>query len=296
MMKLIGSLIVINSLFASIYWLAEYGTHKVFASTITLIAVFAGLAFILQDRITELTIKGVGTIKAATEQAVADAKSIADIKEKIENQGATVDIVARQALSAQKLSEEVSQKNKEAEENLNALHETILAANKTMDGLNEFSKYAEVVMAAQNDDRKAFDQLETWSSDKKYKYFDQAEKAWVSILNMHNAPFMQTGLTFPWNSGIDPTKIQASELGSMYRKIPTHLKPAFIEFVWAKNDFKKIDKLNFTVTVMKEESSLTALEYAGRYFTQGTNQKVKPLAVRHLLDWWEKHKSEYQDQ
>jgi methyl-accepting chemotaxis protein len=92
--------------------------HKGSAITLCLIGVFAGLALVLQDRLTELTVEGVGTIKSATERVQADAKAVTELRERVENQSATVDLIAKEASKAKALSEEAAKKNLEAEERL----------------------------------------------------------------------------------------------------------------------------------------------------------------------------------
>lgn len=42
--------------------------------------------------------------------------------------------------------------------------------------------------------------------------------------------------------------------------------------------------------VMRNDSSLMAVEYAGRYFTSGADLKIKPAAVDYLYEWWQKNK------
>jgi hypothetical protein len=66
-----------------------------------------------------------------------------------------------------------------------------------------------------------------------------------------------------------------------------------LEYIWTRNDIPKIDRLDFLMSVMKFDASLTAVEYAGRHFTEGTEQKIKPLAVEFLAKWWDEHRSEF---
>ena len=115
-MKLIGILLILNSIALTAWWITSQNNHKPTVMTLCLIAVFAGLVLIFQDRITELTVKGVGTIKAATEQIQTDAKTVADLKERVENQSATVNLVAKEASKAKEISEEVAEKNRQAAE------------------------------------------------------------------------------------------------------------------------------------------------------------------------------------
>ncbi len=77
-MKLIGILLILNSIALTAWWITTQNNHKVTVITLCLIAVFAGLCLILQDRITELTVKGVGTIKSATDQVRNIRKHISE--------------------------------------------------------------------------------------------------------------------------------------------------------------------------------------------------------------------------
>ena len=294
-MKLIGILLVLNSIALTAWWITTQNIHKTAVITICLIAVFVGLVLILQDRITELTVKGVGTIKAVTEQVQTDAKTVADLKERVENQSATVDLVAKEASKAKELSEEVADKNRRAEEKLNTLDEAITKANATLTNLDAATEFTMTVVAAQNDDRNAFDTLKRWSEDKNNPFSSKAAQAWSTIFESHNEPMYSSGFTVPWNEGFDPSKLSLPELAKQYHGASAQLKPALLEYIWKRNDIPKIDRLDFMIDVMKHDPSLTAVEYAGRHFTSGTGQKIKPMAIEYLVDWWGKHKLEFQE-
>jgi len=98
-MKLLGLLIILNSLALTGYWVTGDHPYKGWAFSICLVAVFAGAFFVLQERVTELTIKGVGKLKAAAKQASADANKISELKSRVEAQSATVDLIAKEAAS-----------------------------------------------------------------------------------------------------------------------------------------------------------------------------------------------------
>jgi hypothetical protein len=80
---------------------------------------------VLHERVTELTVKWVGTIKAAATQAVIDAGEIAEIRKRMEDQRATIDLVAKEATGAKRLSEDLSQKNQRAEQKLTELDQAL---------------------------------------------------------------------------------------------------------------------------------------------------------------------------
>jgi hypothetical protein len=49
------------------------------------------------------------------------------------------------------------------------------------------------------------------------------------------------------------------------------------------------------INVIKNDMSLTAVEYAGRQFTSLANLQIKPLATDYLIDWWVKNKESIKD-
>lgn len=285
-MKLIGVLLVLNSIALTAWWITTQSNHKGAVITLCLIGVFAGLALVLQDRLTELTVEGVGTIKSATEQVQADAKTVTELRERVENQSTTVDLIAKEASKAKALSEEVAKKNLEAEERLMILDEAITKANAAME-------FTMTVMAAQNDDRVAFDLLKKWSEDKTNPFSARAGQAWNTVFESHNEPMYTSDLKVPWAEGFDPSKRSLPELAQQCQKVPAPLKPAFLEYIWKREDFPKADRLDFMIDVMTHDTSLTAVEYAGRFFTEGTGQKIKPMAVQYLVTWWDQHRSEF---
>jgi len=292
-MKLIGILLVLNSIALTAWWVTTQGSYKAAVITLCFLTVFAGLALILQERITELTVKGVGTIKTAVQQVTLDVQTVAELKERVENQSATVDLVAKEASKAKALSEEVAENNERAEEKLETLDKAITKANITLDGLEAVTEFTMTVVAAQNDDRKAFDKLKILAEDKAYRFSGRAQQAWNTIFEEHSKPYFASGFKVPWGEGFDPSKLTLPELAQQYQHVPAQLKPALLEYIWNRNDIPKIDRLDFMMNVMKTDSSLTAVEYAGRHFTSGTNQKIKPLAVEHLSNWWREHRQEF---
>lgn len=131
MYKLIGSLLIINSIVISAWWLTGEHPHKGWAFTICMTAIFGGGFLILQERIIEFTVDGIGTIKSAAEQATADANTISDLKNRIEAQSATVDLVAKKA------TETIDQLKFIACTNAKATIADLMAANFGFeDGLN----------------------------------------------------------------------------------------------------------------------------------------------------------------
>ena len=290
-MKLIGILLVLNSILVSAWWIMTHGTHKIALLTLCSLAVFAGLVLLLSDRITELTMKGIGTIKAAANQATADANVVAELKTRVESQSATVDLVAKEAADAKQLVNALSEKNSKAEEKLSELDKSINHGNLAVKELQLYTQFHSTVLAAQNDNRQAYDRLLAWSKDSSFQFQKASAQAAQTIMDQHNSPMAISNVSVPWNEGIDPQKLSLSQLQQNFTSAPPHIRRRILEFVWTKRtDMPKPDRLQFLVDVLRSDESLLVVEYAGRYFKDGTRDNLKPLAIEQHLEWWKENK------
>jgi len=188
---------------------------------------------------------------------------------------------------------EIAKKTAEAEGKLSDIQQSVIKASQSLSELETMSEFMMTVLVARNDDRKAFDKLEEWSKDESHRFRAEAKRAWVSVLDSHSNPLVMAPADMRWKEGIDPSKYSLSELKDNYDNAPDWLKPSLLKYIWGREDFRKVDRLDFMITVMKTDSSLKAVEQAGRYFTSGTEQKIKPLAVGHLFEWWRQHREEF---
>jgi Skp family chaperone for outer membrane proteins len=130
-MKLLGILLLVNAITVAV-WFSVTATANKGVLFVCLIGIFVGIFLMLSDRATEVSITGVGTIKAAVEQATAGAKQIDDIRARIEAQSATIDMVAKEARDAKAVSESLNEKNKEAEGKLKTINETLQKASSSL--------------------------------------------------------------------------------------------------------------------------------------------------------------------
>jgi hypothetical protein len=291
MTKLIGLLFITSAVIIAGWWVARDCPHKNWMFAVCLLALFSGAFLIVQDRATEITVKGIGTIKAAAEQASIDAQVVRDLRERIEAQSATVDLVAQQATSAKQLGEELSQKAQVADKKLAKLDTALATAQSRVGELQEVTEFTKTVLAAQNDDRKAFDRLGTWAGDPKFRFRSEAEAAWATVLDEHAKSLYMSGFTVPWRQGVDPTKFGINDLRQNYAGAPVYLRPALIEYVWKREDISKKDRLAFLADVVADDPSLHAVEYAGRFLSDALEAKLKPLAVKELLQVWNQKKT-----
>lgn len=291
MLEIVGVLLIISALVITAWWVIGEHPHKGWAFTLCLSAVFVGAFLVLEERVTELTVKGIGTIKSAAEQASADANAISDLKTRVEAQSATVDLISKEAADAKLLVNDLAEKNSKAEEKLSQLDKSISDGNLAVKELQLYTQFNTTVLAAQNDDRRAYDQLWAWSEDSSFPFQRAAAQAVQTIMDQHNPAMVRGGFNVSWNEGVDPQKLSLAELSQALRSTPPHIRLGILEFVWEKRtDISKRDRLQFLADVLSYDESLQVVEYAGRYFAQGTGDKLKPIAIGPHLKWWKENK------
>lgn len=228
MLKLAGLLLVVNAPLVAGYLYAESKASLKVSFPIFGFMAFAGLLLLLNERVTEVSFGKLGTIKAAAQQAVAEANEITEIRKRIENQSATVDLVAKQASESKALSEQLAQ--------------TLDVANKKLVELQEVTGFAVTVAAAQSDDRAAFDRLKAIGDTKDHPFAARAAQAWAAVLDQHNPGMFRSGFTVDWKPGVDPSKLTLKQLEEGYWGTALWKRPGYIEYVWKRTDFAKRDR------------------------------------------------------
>ena len=286
----LGVILAFSAIVATAWWICTGEGSTTSALALCTLAVFTGIVLILSDRIVEVSMKGVGTIKAAAKQAVLDAREIAEMRQRIEAQSATVNLVAREAAEARGLVDEVISKNQKAEQKIAVLDKAISEGTKAVSELKTFTEFNSTVLLAQNDDRRAYDQLLAWAKRPDHLFHMAAVKAIQTIMDQHDPPMIRMGFTVPWKEGIDPQKLTLTEIKQTFKESPPHIRIGILEFLCEKRKhFSKKDRLSFLVDVLRTDESLKVIEYAGRWFTDATGEKLKPLAIESHLSWWEEN-------
>ena len=141
MLQLLGIIIIANSLIVSGWWLLNGKPWSVGLGTLLILALVVGLALIFNERAIEISFGKVATLKAAAAQAQTDANEIAKIRERVEAQAATMDLVAKESAEAKKLLAQLSEQNKIAEEKLQSITEKTSQIKKLPDGRSMFGNY-----------------------------------------------------------------------------------------------------------------------------------------------------------
>lgn len=279
------------------FWRRHFGGIATIVSIVMVIIAVAQLIGAFKENVDASKAKGTAEaaakdVKAVLAQVKSDADEIKRLKHTVEKQGAMVESVAKEASKVKNLTEELSRKNLEMESELKTLALTTMKTVEILEHSQLINHFMMIVTEAQNDDRVAYDKLLKWSEDKSFRLNSQAWQAWMGVTSKHNPVAYRINRTVRWKEGVDPSKLSLLDLKRNYQAqgVLSFTKPAFIEYVWKREDIPKKDRMEFLVDIIRNDKSLTAVEYAGRFFSQGAGIKLHPLAVKDVLKWWEQNK------
>lgn len=232
------------------------------------------------------------------EQLAKEVKSRVDdefqkenIHQLVEEKAKTrIDQVA-DSIIEQKINESISPKIIDAENRLNQVTETQQQSSKTLRGLEKKTEFTMIAIAAQTDDREAFDKLSSWSTDSSFPFSDIANKTKIRIRASYGGIATPGYLNIQWKEGIDPEKLDFSVLRKEYDSIPPQYHTSLLKFIWERRDFSKKDRMQFLIDVLTKEKSLTATYYAGKFFSKEASIKWNPFVINPLLNWWKENKN-----
>lgn len=292
-MKIIGFLIIINSLIVTGWWVSSGHNYKWPVIFICGMAVIVGIFLIIQDRVIEISFKGIGTIKAAAKQADTDAKSITKIKQRIEAQSATIDAVALTANQASQLVDDLDRKNTELEVKVGEIDKLQEESSRTSEALEKIARFSTTVLAAQNDDRVAFDNLKDKWGKSQSPLGQLGRSAYVSIRSKYHTPITPGYINVNWKEGINPGKISISECFKALSEVEPMYTADIVNKAWNSPNIAKSEKMAFFLYVAKQSTSLTGVFHAGKLFVKEAgdpNLKWDAFQIDPLLEWWEKNK------
>jgi len=271
-MKIIGILIIVGALILTAVYLRTKKTSTGWVVLTCFLAIFAGAILILGERITEITLEHIGSIKAASDQAVADAEAIREIKEQFE------------------------ERLEDTDTKIAKLNEAIDNAYSTIEELKSFSEFSSTILAAQNDDWVSFEMLSNWANDTEYPWKELAANAYVTIRGKYGRNVTSPHLIFDWSQNGDPREIPLSEFEMLFETQDPLFHANIATRVWNRGDFSKKDKLKFFLRIYNESKSLAARNNAGNFFIRASGEPKlvnwKPFSSEMLNNWWAENESE----
>lgn len=293
LIELIGLALIIATIGFTLYWVTSNRPHKAWVVSVCVIAIFSGCFLFLYRRVFEVTVKGVGTIKAAVEQVSLDAAEVSKLRVRVEAQSSTVDLVASSAEEAKKLSKEMSEKVRVAESRLSVIDATVTEAHKTLAKLDQLVDFSCTLLAAQNDGRRAFDRLLMLSKDTSFPYHEEANRAYVAIYAKH-AGTLFLNWSNPWSpEGVNLSTLELQGLKKIYTTYPIQFKPALIEYIRKRSDIQRKDRLQFLIDVISNDEGLTAVSYAGWNLNNEVGLGWNTMAIDSFTSWWREHSLDF---
>ncbi len=206
-------------------------------------------------------------------------------------------VAARQALdrahqaetAATGVAKNLKEVQAEADEKLKQLDTAVKTGSHAIARLQEFHS---TLLAAQSDDRKAFDQLGKWAQDPASPLSNAALQAWTAIIESHESLLWSGSLEVPWKEGVDPAKLSLVELKADFPAHPSQVRIALLAYISKRNDIPKKERMSFLIEVIRHDASLRVVEHAARYFRAESRDKIKSLYIAGHLKWWDQHKDE----
>ena len=246
------------------------------------------------DAITKVTLPiGFGFEKAAT-QAAADANSINIIRRRVENQSATIDMIAATAKTSESTAKLAQDRLQETEKIIDSLHQVVAQADITLKRLQQSAQVTTFIADAEDDDRSALNELLRVSQDPSNPDAQRAQAAWNTITT---GAYTGIQLIFPvpWNKGIDPTKLDLEQLKTGYMEAKTQLlQVGLLQYIAGRSDFSKMAKAEFFLAVYKDSKSIKNAAYAAHQFYDITKGDLPIFQVELATAWWSMHRQEFQ--
>ncbi len=133
-LQLMGILVVVNTLTCAAWFVLRGKNLSAGIVSLILISTGAGLILAFRGRADEIASIASAKIQSAEQQAAADARQIAALRERIEAQSVVMDSATREAAEAQSLLDRLKQENQNADDKLKLLLEKTSAVSVLPDG------------------------------------------------------------------------------------------------------------------------------------------------------------------
>lgn len=258
----------------------------------------AGLVFVLglvlsfSDTISKIT-TSFGTVELLN-KAKVDAGMIEILRSRVENQSATIDLIAKQATSAEAATAEAERQLDVTGKKLQDVDAALSAANNALARVQQTAELTDIVSDAQNDDRNAFNRLDRIANDDKNQFFSKAKEA-RDFIFMSTASSLILSYPVQWKAGVNPIKLTLSQMEAEYEfhsKDNFITRMAIIQYIWSRDDFDLSSKCDFIVRVAAEDQSVRVAVSALKMLAQALSLQITDININTVRDWWGIHEPE----
>ena len=297
MTVILGRIIVIVGLSLVCYDVIrgkEVNSYRLYALSALMLAFgFVGYLIISVDSTTEADFGKLGSLHKVVTQATGDAQAISSVKALVDSQSATISLVADRAQESFNLSKASEAQLSAIERRSADLSELIQNAKQDLSSLKKQIMFSNEVLAANSDDRAAFDRIKTRAGFPSGPFYAQAIATLLAVVNAHNGPF---GNQFPsnWADGKTPDKLPFNDLVDIYESetIPT-FRLSELQYINGRANISMLKKAAFNIHVIETSQSINAVEIAGRYLDGAAGTSFAPLNVEAFEEWWKPTTNKY---
>ena len=183
----------------------------------------------------------------------------------------------------------------ETKRKVGEINKIIVKSQESLEVLRNHTEFIGILLAAQNDDWKAYVRLLKFSQDSSHSLSKVALNAIVKIRTQFAGPINPGYLKISWNK-VDPNKLSFSKLKKVYYKLKPELHADLVKYIRKRKDISNLEKMSFFIEVIETSNSLNAKHYAATYFIKAANDdslEWDPFKIDPLLDWWDKNKSKF---
>lgn len=185
----------------------------------------------------------------------------------------------------------VRPKIKAAEGKLETLDAEFSKAAKNREELQAALDFSSIVLAAHNDDGKAFDQLISYGKDESFSWSGIAARAVMRIRSSYHAQTIHAYPSLPWDKEkIDPSKLSLSQFRDIHSSVAPWFHADLVYHIWNRTDIPKKDKMMFLFDILDKDGSLTARYMAGDFLAKEIGIEWNPFLYKPLFDWWKENK------
>jgi len=173
------------------------------------------------------------------------------------------------------------------------LQAVLVNAKETLKRFNEQSNFILTMLAAEADDRGAYEKLMAWSENPDFKFRDQAVKAVEKVQASHvtsvfnDRPYIK----FDWIDGDNHDSWNMNQIEARWHAVSPELARAYLEFVWGATNINKEQKLAFVHSVLtNSRNSLQAANRAAHLLSNELKAKYNsPFIYDDIENKWQEY-------
>lgn len=225
-------------------------------------------------------------------QAKEDTNAIAKLRADIQAQHDSIAMVVRDANKARSDIDRIDGYARTAKSKAEEAEVAAKNANASQAELSRLSAFNLILTRANNDDRKAFDELLRIANTPDHPYKEIATSAVVSVVS-------NSGLFLSISEGdwikfsFDPKTASLEDYRVLMMRSRPDVQASALDALWAQERFSKFEKLNFSAETISQTQSIRVLMDACQKVNSEAKLDKNILAYPLYLQWWAVHQSDY---